>query len=399
MLKISKLAIKDYCYEWHISGCLILGLATALGPIMVLFGLKFGIVGSMLDSLIADPQNRAIRPVNSGNYSSLWFSTLGDRSDVAFVIPRTRNIAATIQIKSKTSPRILHIELLPTAKGDPLLPINSIDEDSYSDLILSKSAAKKLAVKPGDTVDGSIARQFNGLNERVHIKLKISAISPPGAFSRDGAFCSLRLLEALENYRDGQAVPDLGWPGDRPTMRQYYPGFRLFAQSIQDVANLQNWLLDQGIEVRTREHDIDTVQHLDQSLTKIYWAIAIVGIIGCALSLGANFWANIDRKRKQLSVLRLVGFNTIDIIWFPVMQSLLTALLGWLLAICMFHLTTLGINQLLVAQLEPGQQTCRLLPVHYMLSFALTCASLAIVASFAGLKASRIEPSEGLRER
>ena len=72
------------------------------------------------------------------------------------------------------------------------------------------------------------------------------------------------------------------------------------------------------------------------------WAVAATGLGGCILSLSANLWSNIDHKRKELSVLRLVGFKSLDIVCFPVVQGFLTALIGWLLAIVIYQLTSLG---------------------------------------------------------
>lgn len=398
MLKISKLAARDYYNEWQISGCFIIALAAVLGPMLVLFGLKYGIVGTMIKELVDEPRNREIRPINSGRYDAEWFSKARKRSDVEFVSPRTRNIAATIQLKSKTAPRILSVELIPTAQRDPLLPDFDIPNTGSDWLILSDSAAKKLAVKSGDTIDGSISRRYRNISQRIHLPLKILAVAPAGAFNREGAFSSLSLLEALEDYRDGHAVPEFGWSGDNPDGPGYYAGFRLFARTIYDVAKLKTWFNDQGIEVRTRAHDIEIVQRMDQNLSTIYWAIAIIGLAGFSLSLGASLWANIDRKRKELSVLRLVGFETLEVIWFPMIQSLFTALVGWLLAVVIYHLTSLGINKIITSQLDPDKGVCFLLPSHYLMSLALTCVAALIAALLAGFRSARIEPADGLRE-
>ncbi|HYQ70742.1 MAG TPA: peptide ABC transporter permease, partial [Gammaproteobacteria bacterium] len=63
MLRVLGLASRDYLHEWQMSVCFMLGLAAVLGPMMVLFGLKSGIVGAMMQGLIEDPGNREIRPV------------------------------------------------------------------------------------------------------------------------------------------------------------------------------------------------------------------------------------------------------------------------------------------------------------------------------------------------
>ncbi len=400
MRKISRLAFYDYRHEWRNSVCLIISIATVLGPVLVLFGLKYGIVGGMINSLIEEPRNREITPISSGRFNQAWFEALAKRKDVEFVIPRTRSIATVIELKSRNSGRILDAQLISTGPGDPLLPEVSIPPvGNYEVLILSSTLAQKLNVSVGDSLDGSIARRFRGKIQRVHLQLTVQAIVSDAVLNQDTAFSSLALLEALENYRDGLRVPELGWSGDKKLEARYYPSFRLFARTIYEVANLRDWFLEQGIEIHTRAHDIEVVQRLDQNLSILYWAVAITGIGGCILSLGANFWSNIERKRKELSVLRLVGFNSLDIMCFPVVQGFLTALAGWLLAIAIYQVTSLSIREFMADRLERGQQVCLLVPRHYMISLLIICGSVMIVAAGAGFKAARVETADGLREQ
>jgi putative ABC transport system permease protein len=398
IFKTLRLATRDYGHEWQMSSCFILALAAVLGPMLVLFGLKFGIVGSMIGELVEDPENREIRPVSSGRFDRAWIEALRQRDDVAFAIPRTRSIAATLQLKSERSARIVPVELIPSDHGDPLLPSDITAPQGLGRLVLSDSAAQKLNVGTGDPVDGSLTRRYGGTKERVHLPLVVGAVAPASAFGRDGAFASLLLVEALEDFRDGRAVTALGWQGEPAPEERSYPGFRLYARSIYDVADLRNLLTEAGIEVRTKAGDIELVQRMDRNLSTVYWAIAVIGLIGFSLSLGASLWANVDRKRKELSVLRLVGFRTADIIWFPVVQALYTAVLGWLLAAGIYVVAAWAINDLLAMQLEAGQQVCRLLPEHYLVALALTAGSAVLAAGLAGLRSARIEPSEGLRE-
>jgi putative ABC transport system permease protein len=392
------LASRDYIHEWQMSFCFVLALAAVLGPMMVLFGLKFGIVGAMVDQLIEDPGNREIRPVSSGRYDHSWFESVSKRSDVSFLVPRTRSIAATIELASEGASRHVRVELIPSDRGDPMLPLKAERPEGVTRIVLSRSAAEKLRIEAGDTLDGSLARQYRGQKERVHLPLTVVAVAPARAFQRDGAFVSVTLLEALEDFRDGRAVPKLGWDGARDSSTRTYPSFRLYANSIYDVAGLRNAFADLGVDVYTRAADIELVQRMNRNLTAIYWVIAVIGLFGFSLSLGASLWANVDRKRKELSVLRLVGFRTVDIAWFPMVQALYTAILGWALAVALYQVVALVINQMMALQLDEGQQVCRLLLQHYAISLVLTCAAAVIAAGLAGLRSAHVEPSTSLRD-
>ncbi len=396
---IFRLALTDYFYEWQMSSCFILALAAVLAPMMILFALKFGIIGSMMEQLIEDPRNREVRPVGSGHYDPDWFSAVRAKPEVAFVIPRTRSLAATMQLKSNTAPRIIPTELIPTAEGEPLFHATVTIPTGLHQIVLSESAARKLKVSIGDKIDGSLNRRHNGQNERVHVELTVVGITRLAAFARDGAFVPLELIIAAEDFLDGRAVQSLGWPGDAALEgERSFPGFRLYASSIDHVAGLRDGLIASGIEARTRAADIDIVQTMERQLSAVFWFVAIIGLAGFSLSLGANLWANVDRKKRELSVLRLVGFRTSDIIWFPVLQALLTGVLGWLLASLIYLGVEASINRMLIGQIEEDNPICRLLPIHFQIALAFTVGAAVLAAALGGFRAARIQPSDGLRE-
>jgi putative ABC transport system permease protein len=396
---IIRLSFRDYSHEWRMSGCFILALSSVLAPMMILFGLKFGIVSTMLDQLIENPTNREIKPVGSGRYNDAWIDRFRERADVEFIIPKTRALAATIQLKSNTANRILSTELLATAVGDPLLSRSTRFPKGYNQVILSQSAAKKINVNLGDEIDASLARQFQGKRERVHLPIKVIDIADVSVTSRNVAFVSLDLLIASELFKDGRAVKDLSWGGDSETSTErIYPSFRLYARSIYDVEKLVNDLEKEGAKIKANVAEIATVQSIDQNLSVIFWIIACVGAIGFSFSLGASLWANVDRKRKELSVLRLIGFKSGRIVMFPVLQSFYTAILGWLLAVLVYLGFEHLINYFLAPRLNLDRALCFLLTEHFLWALALTVVVAISAAILGGARAAGIEPSEGLRE-
>jgi putative ABC transport system permease protein len=396
---IIRLSFRDYSHEWRMSGCFILALSSVLAPMMILFGLKFGIVSTMINQLVENPANREIRPIGSGRYDDAWIDQYRNRGDVEFIIPKTRALAATIQLKSATANRIVSTELLATAAGDPLLAgLTSVPKDYY-EVILSQSAAKKLKVNTGDEIDASLARQFQGKRERVHLPLEVIDIADEVVTARSVAFVNLDLLIASEQFKDGRAVPELGWDGNSDALAErVYPSFRLYARSIYDVENLVADLENAGARVKANVGEINTVQAIDENLSVIFWIIASVGGLGFAFSLGASLWANVDRKRKELSVLRLVGFKSGRIIMFPVLQAGYTAILGWLLAVLVYLAFEYLINFFLAPQLNLDRTLCFLLTEHFLWALAITMSIAIFAAILGGVRAARIEPSDGLRD-
>jgi putative ABC transport system permease protein len=381
------------------SGCFVFALAAVLAPMMILFGLKFGIVSSMVYELVENPANREIRAIGSGRYDQQWIETYRDRGDVEFIVPKTRALAASIQLKSETAKRILSTELLATAEHDPLLANLSNTPQNIHQIVLSRYAAKKLDVGKGDQVDASLARQFKGKRERVHLNLEVIDVTAASVVSRSVAFVHLDLLLATEHFKDGRAVPELGWGGDVVNeVSRNYPSFRMYARSIYDVENLVRNLEDQGVRVKANAAEIATVQSIDRNLSIIFWIIACVGAAGFAFSLGASLWANVDRKKKDLSILRLLGFKSGRIVLFPVMQSLYTAILGWLLAVLVYLVFEQLINRILAPRLNLDQTLCYLISDHFFWALGLTLVTAIFAAIIGGIRAAEIDPSDGMRD-
>jgi putative ABC transport system permease protein len=157
---VARLAFRDYSHEWHISGCFILGLAAVLAPLLVLFGLKYGLVTSMLTALAEDPEKRELKPLGSGHYTAAWFRGMRARPEVAFVSPRTRTLAATLELSSKTAPVILPAELIPSGQHDPLLKGLQRRPAGLHEVVLSRSAAERLKVRKGAVIEASLSRQY-----------------------------------------------------------------------------------------------------------------------------------------------------------------------------------------------------------------------------------------------
>ena len=128
-----------------------LGLAAVLAPLLVLFGVKSGIINTMADRLIEDPRNREISSVGSGRYGTDWFKMMAGRTEVDFIIPQTRSIAANMIIYKMDGEqtRSVVVDLIPTDKGDPLLENWATVPTENTAIVLSEPAARKMKVTAG----------------------------------------------------------------------------------------------------------------------------------------------------------------------------------------------------------------------------------------------------------
>ena len=290
---IASLAWQDYRNDAWLSACSVLALVAVIAPLLVLFGLKFGLVSSLTERLQTDPATREIIPLGGGRFSSAFIEQLGQRSDVAFAMPRTRQIAATAQVGALT------LEMLPTAPGDPLLGALALPQ-GLDQIVLSHTAAEKLAARPGDLLETRFARQVAGRVEEQRTRVQVVAVLPLEAFARDGLFADLGLLEAAEDYRDGRAVPALGWAGDEVAVgeQRVYPAFRLYARSLTDVEPLRVYFAGQNLLVSTQANTIAQVQSLSRNLSIVFWIIAGLALAG---AFAAIFAGALGRRGAQAS--------------------------------------------------------------------------------------------------
>jgi putative ABC transport system permease protein len=127
--------------------------------------------------------------------------------------------------------------------------------------------------------------------------------------------------------------------------------------------------------------------------------IALIAIAGFCLSFATNVWANVDRKQREFSVLRLTGFRTEDIVWFPVVQAALMAAGAWVLTCFAVLGIQAVLNAMLASSLGGGDPVCRLRAWHLGAALLLTIVAASAAAASGGLRAARLEPSLGLRQR
>ncbi|MEA3490607.1 MAG: FtsX-like permease family protein [Campylobacterota bacterium] len=180
--------------------------------------------------------------------------------------------------------------------------------------------------------------------------------------------------------------------------RRGYASFRVYAKTLQDVEPLKQFFKDKDITVSTQAERIHEVQELDKYLTLIFWLIATVGVVGGAATLSASLYSSVERKRKELSILRLLGLSGGMIFRFPIYQGIVISTSGVTIALLFFAIMATVINRLFQTHLQSGESFCTLTVVHIMIVFG-SAIFLAIVASIiAAYQATKMDPAEAMRD-
>ena len=220
---VLRLARADLMHEWVLSMCLVLAVAAILSPLLLLFGLKFGTIETLRHRLIEDPRNREIRPMTSRSYGLEWLEKMAARSDVAFIIPNTRTLSANVDA-AKPGGKSVTLDVVPTAPGDPLIAENGAPVPGKGQCVLSQLAAEAMGAATGDKITITAKRLRGSKYENAQVELSVVGVLDARATALKSVYMPLDMLEAVEKYKDGQAVPELGWPGEQPLAYPLFDG-------------------------------------------------------------------------------------------------------------------------------------------------------------------------------
>lgn len=602
---IVSLAVSDLFHEWILSLCLAVALAAVIAPLLLLFGLKFGTIDTLRQRLIQDPSNREIRPMSTIERDPAWFQTMAQRPEVAFVVPTTRQIAASVQVQPVQGSARVDVDLVPSAEGDPLLLQNATPVPKAGEVVLTALAAQTVGVRAGDRVIVTATRSHGATSERASVELKVVGTLSMRASGLKAVYAPLPFLEAVEAYKDGLAVPAFGWTGSQPVAapeydgaivaidetlseerqlqlvvhtgfskiqlmkgeglaalagwnlapghtvywlsagsatvredslaaardalrgfhfqvfpwirpltvtvlngtgkaaelpvqaltvsasdarrwgivpappwgdaqndpfqislpesvplqgqltlsarhagnrlnfpvhtvegpappgpaalvpaalagtlrlsetrrlhydpasrqvlleRRNYTAFRMYARSLETVDSLRRQLADEGIPVYTEAQRIAEVTALDRHLTLIFLLIATVSVAGGIAVLVASLYASIQRKQRELGVLRLLGLSGGTLMRFPIYQALMVTTAGYGVASAGFGSIALTINTLFRSHLQPGEALCKLPALGQAASLSGALALATLGASLAAWRVRRGTAADALRD-
>jgi putative ABC transport system permease protein len=393
------LAIADLWHDRRVSLCIAASLVAVIAPLLLLFGLKHGVVSQLQEELLRDPRNLEIKLLSSGNYNAQWLNELQQQPQTGFALGLTRSLNTQADLLGNRGRFLDNVEIIPTAGGDPLLnaPVSAL---TSGQVILSAAAAERLTLNVGAPVRMIVQRRMDGKPERGETTLTLVGILPSVSFARPAAFVHPDVLLQLERFRDGYAVHALGATTGQPEIElpPRYARARLYARDIDSVAPLERWLNAQNIETASRLTDIENVKAINHVLGVIFGVIAGAALLGCIASLVGAFLANIDRKRRSLALLRLMGFTRQAVAAYVVLQALVLAGIGYLGGLAFYLAGSQAFNQLLGGQRITGSFVCHITPLHGLVALALALAIAALVALVGATRAMRIQPAESLRE-
>ncbi|VVQ34528.1 hypothetical protein PS943_03841 [Pseudomonas fluorescens] len=396
---LGSLALQDLWHDRKVSLCIAASLVAVIAPLLLLFGLKHGVVSQLQDELLRDPRNLEVKMLSNGNYDTAWIERLRLRPETGFALGQTRSLNTQADLLIGMQRFVEGAEIIATEPGDPQLNLAALNPIG-NQVILSARAAQRLQAKVGDSVQLRALRRLEGVNERGEMTLTVLAVLDGARFGRAAGFVAPPLLLDLERFRDGYQVSAFGVDTGKPqgNLQPLYARARVYARDIDQVAPLEHWLNEQHIETSSRLADIDNVKAINHVLGLIFGVIAVAALIGCVASMVGAFLANIDRKRKSLAVLRLLGFKRRAVGGFVVLQALVLSLAGYVGGLGFYAVGSHLFDYLLGSSQATGTFVCHITVWHGFAALLLTFLVAALVAVIGALRAINIQPAESLRE-
>jgi putative ABC transport system permease protein len=384
-------------------------MAAFLVPLLTIFGLKDGIVGTLENRLLSDPRTLELTSVGHPNFPPSFFEDLARDPDVTYVVPDTRELSNFIHIGTPGR-EPLRVETVPTSAGDPLAGLASASavpgaagrDPGLREVYLSQPAAEALGAGPGSAVTGTVSRTVNGFVERAQVELRVLGVVPGDAVDSPAALASLPLMRAAEDYRSGFGNPMLGWEGGDPAAfppeGAVFQRFRLYARDLDAVGRLRERLEGQGVMVKARSAEIQRVRTMDTAFSVVVLTLLCVVGAGAFASAASGSVDQVLKNRRSLACLALLGLGRRHLLAFSSFLAAFSGFLASLLAGGLFLATARILNYLFMGSIRNVERFCQL--SWGKLAFASGAVVVfMIAASLAAYSAlSDIEPSEGMRD-
>ncbi len=379
--------------------CLVAAFCAMLTPLLLLLGLKTGLVDSLMAELMARPQSREILPVGAGRYDGTFFTRVAALPQTAFIAPATRTIAARFAYArvNGATPRLRSLAIWPSGQGDPLLP-DGVEAPAVTEVVLTQESARRLGATPGLSLDVAVVRHRNGHDEIAHATLDIIAVAEPEATGAAAALVAPALLFAVEAFLDDPSIVPERWLATSGLRR--FPetaSFRLYARTIHDVVPLRDAVEALGASVRVRSDEVAGVIRLDRALDRIYAVVALCAATGFWLALAANLRANVERLRPALSTLALLGARPSVRLAVPLVQAATIAVLGFGASLVVYLLGSRGFDLLLADVVTSPDRLSHLTLSQLFVAGLLVAAGALLAALWAVPAALDVDAEEVLR--
>lgn len=399
---VIKLALKDLLFEKYISLCTIISLCAIICPLLILYSLRFGVISTLQNNLITNPQTTRIEFQLGPELKLSFLNELQARQDVVAVIPQMRNIANHLQIliQKNGKRQILEADAIATSTGDPIVTKSGLDSNlQNTEVFISSTVANQGNLTTGDSITLLVDRRFNGQYERHTQKFTVKGVINSNFEKRNAVLVTLPVNEAITDLRDGFDPIFFSDGSNLSPKRESYRAATIYVKDLYALEPMVNYLNSQGYKVTSNLYEVQSLTKIKETLDFIFIVIALSSLLCAVLVLVGFITSSIKRKLKTFALMRLIGFSNGQLKLMVVIEQLVIAILAMTCALGIYALCSYIFNLQFAVNLENNAVVSLLLPVHivqgYVYSVFISVA-VAFVAIY--LTLGKFNVANTLRE-
>lgn len=215
--------------------CQVLALFAMMAPLLIILGLKYGIVQSMKERLLSDPSSLEVRMTDAVKVTPDLTARIRSWSETAFVIPCVGALYSSVHVcpEGASESGEVQAQMLPTGQGDPILTASQHRAPAVGEVVISELLAQKLHLGVGSKLSLRMRRNMKqDLYERT---FTISGVLPKSHLLASAVMLPLEVTVEVENF----VIAGRGVPGSSATLTsEMYDGIVLGEGANETVANL-----------------------------------------------------------------------------------------------------------------------------------------------------------------
>ncbi len=391
------LALADLRHERVSTLCQIVSLAALLVPLLILLGIKNGVLAERTAALLQNPESLRLSVASTGAYPRSLIDRLAADPDVRFVAPHPAQLAVLADFAGAgdAAPVVSRVAMLATGAGDPYLP-DGAPAPAPGQVWLSAALAGGLGAGPGERVTALLPPNPRA-PEGGFLDLTVAGIVPAATWGRTGALLNDTDLFLIHDWTEGKVTGTDLTPlrGTLPP-RDSFPSIRLYATDVAAAFRLVDRLAQDGVPVGSSLDQARELARLDQALTLGFRIVAGVGLAGYAAAFAASLWTSVARKRRSISLLRLGGMGRIAAALLPVVQAIAIVLAGWAASLAVYAAGIGLLDASLGGALGFDRPIARLDPGDLIASGAAALLVGLVASAWAAVAVTGISPQEGI---
>jgi putative ABC transport system permease protein len=394
---IVSLAIRDLFRDRFFLICNTAILVGVLVPLLLLFGVKNGVYTALLEEMLADPASLQIDTAGNTTFTEADVAPIRDWPGVAFVTPKVRSQFDYVNVRATEGRRLAAALMIPSGAGDPTLPAGvTLASDR---LVVSSGLARQLNLSEGAPLQ--LITQAEDRPRQLVLEAQVAHVLPEQALSGRAVLAPFEVLDLIEAFYDAYSLPDHGIDGTKPLEQRVprYGGVRVYAEHLEELAGLQARLEERlGVATLARTREVEGLLGLGRNLTLALGLTAALASVGLGAALGFAFWSDVARKKGVLASIALVGVPGRSLMLFPMVQAMITGLMGLVLSWMGYQLAGRIAQNLFGGGLPDGAALTLITPGQAMGIGVSVMALLLCVSAIAGWSVQRIDPATVLRE-